>query len=48
MKRAPKWIVAMCACIVLAIIAGFIVTRGDYPVASLPSSSSQRAGQMTG
>ena len=48
MKRALKWIVAMSACIVLAITAGFIGTRGDYPVASLPSSSSPRAGQMTG
>ena len=48
MNRALKWIIAICACIVLAIIAGFVGTRGDYPVASLPSSSSQRAGQMTG
>ena len=48
MKRALKWIVAICVCIVLAIIAGFIGTRADYPVASLPSSSSQREGQMTG
>ena len=35
MKRPLKWIVAMCACIVLAIIARFVGTRGDYPVASL-------------
>ena len=35
MKRVLKWIVAICACIVLAITAGFMGTRGDYPVARL-------------
>lgn len=35
MKRVLKCTIAMCACIVLAIIAGFAGTRGDYPVARL-------------
>ncbi len=35
MKRAFKWTVALCACIALAIVAGFVGTQGDYTVARL-------------
>ncbi|SEV88002.1 proline iminopeptidase [Cognatiyoonia koreensis] len=35
MKRILKWAIVMCGCVLVAIMAAFVATRGDYPVARL-------------